>query len=165
MSITELGAIGEFIGSIAILVTLAYLAVQTTIMRRETATAARANTYNAFQAINHAIVASEEVALLYERGLRDPMALSEGETLRFFMLLREAMNAYAELYQQYRSGVIREQDWRAMNFDIYAQTPGVKWFIEFQAKIYPEDFVSHINSINPNPDIDAVGLMTGALRH
>lgn len=161
MSIAELGSIGEFVGSVAILVTLVYLAIQTTLTRREMSSTALNNIFASFKSVNQAVIGSEEVALLYEKGLREPNSLTRGEKLRFFMLVREAANAYLALFRQFKAGIVDEATWKGVAFDVYASTPGVRAFLEEQSELYDEEFVAYYRAIKPYPPSDAVTFMVG----
>ena len=92
MDIQDLGAIGELVGSALILVTLIYVAVQIKLSRKEMADAAEKELLDAFIAVNQSIVSSEEIALLYVKGLEQPQTLTRAEQIRFQMLVRQILN-------------------------------------------------------------------------
>ena len=95
ISIQDLGSLGEFLGGIAVVVSLVYLALQirqntqhvvqnTRSIRREGARAffEDANVWRSY------LIQSPEIAELYRRGLRQPEELEPGEWLRFRMLMQ-----------------------------------------------------------------------------
>ncbi len=95
MTLQDLGNLGEFVGAIAVVITLGYLALQirhntrqvlqnTRSHRRESTRAfiEDANTWRSY------LIQSPEIADLYRRGLRSPDELQPGEWLRFRLLLQ-----------------------------------------------------------------------------
>ncbi len=83
LDITTLAAWGEFIGGIAVVVSLIYLAGQirqnSRLLRASTASA----TTTANTAINTLIVQDSEVARIYSDGMADPDSLSTADRQRF----------------------------------------------------------------------------------
>ena len=151
MTIQDWGAIGELLGSIAVLVTLIYLATQVRIARRTIATSAIAELHRAFSSVNQQVIGSEEVALIYSRGLKDPASLSESERIRFGMLVREALNGYFDLFRQYQNGEIDKRTFERFGFAVYVCIPGIAQFLESTAETLEPDLQSYILSV---PKID-----------
>lgn len=83
MTIQEMGSIGEFVGGLVVLITLAYLVVQT----KQNSKMLQVSTFS--QTIEQSWVATLEVARdgeladIVERGWSDPDALSQTEARRF----------------------------------------------------------------------------------
>ena len=82
MTIFELGALGEFIASIAVIVTLTFLVVE---LRRNTSATRRANIRQSTDGNSRALNAllDEGVAEIFIRGLKSLDDLSEVERYRF----------------------------------------------------------------------------------
>ena len=87
MTLSELGNIGEFVGAVAVVVSLVYLAMQ---IRQNTQTV-RASAYHNITAqwANHlqSIADNAELSSLYFRGLADSRSLDAQESPRFFLLM------------------------------------------------------------------------------
>lgn len=161
MSIQDLGAIGELVGSIAILVTLIYLAIQTRLNRKALIDGALNELFKSFSSVNQSVIHSEEIALLYERGLRDPSQLTKVEALRFFTLIREAMNGFFNLYKHYQSGAIDKQTWEGTAFEVFASCPGVIRFMDTQRSAFDREFLSYFDSIDRTQFDDPVLTIVG----
>ena len=155
------GAVGEILGAIVVAVTLIYLAVQTRLNKKAMEASVVSNILDSFSTVHQTIIQSEEIALLHEKGQRDPGSLTKGERLRFFMLVREAFNAYSAMFRQYHNGVIDEQTWESMRFDIYVSQPGVQTYIDNQKSMWEQDFVDYIDSIEKITHPDPVSWMAG----
>ena len=163
MNWDAIAAIGELVGAAVVAITLIYLAVQTHLNKKAIIASVISNTLNSFSKVHQAAIQSEVVALLYEKGARDPGSLAKGEGIRFFLLLREAMNGYGAMFRAYRNGLIDEATWTGMRFDIFVSQPGVRKFIEGQRQAWDADFVEYIDSLELYTSSDPVAFMTGPM--
>ncbi len=87
MTIQDLGSIGEVIGALATVATLAYLAIQIRANTRATLAEARRTTLHHRTSGLSEIIANESVARIFEKGLADRKSLSSTERIRFDTLL------------------------------------------------------------------------------
>ena len=155
------GAVGEIFGALIVAATLVYLAAQTRLYRRAMEADAVSKVTSNFNNVHELLIQSEDAAILNEKGHRDPDSLTRGEKLRYFMMVRQTINAYFEMFTQHRAGDIDKQTWEVVRFDIYASQPGVRRFLKDQESTYPKDFVEYYNSLEVLTDPDPVFLMTG----
>ena len=118
MDITTLAAWGEFIGGIAVVVSLIYLASQirqnSRLLRASTASATMA-TNNDFSSL---VVQDLEVARIFREGRADRSSLSDDDLQRFDSLLGMAFTAQNQEYQFVTDGVMGrssgwQEHWRA----------------------------------------------------
>ena len=101
-----LGNYGEFLGAVAVVATLAYLAVQ---VRQNTATirnseSAHRSTIETelnlrFHEIRRDLYADPSLTNIFRTGLLDPRALDTGQWDRFFQFLVSMFYAFAEQYR------------------------------------------------------------------
>ena len=115
MTIQDLGALGEFLGSIAVLATLVYLALQ---IRQSSINARAANTssYTAmWLTFRLAIAQDEKLNSLFWRGLDDPESLSEEEVGRFDSLLSGVVQLIEQGYAFHSDGVAHPGQWEAIH--------------------------------------------------
>jgi len=77
------------------------------------------------------------------------------------MMARQTINAYFELFTQYRAGDKDKHAWEIVRFDIYVSQPGVCRFLKDQAFTYPQNFVEYYSALQILTDPDPVFLMTG----
>ena len=111
MSFIELGALGEFIGAIAVVVTLIYLAFQL----RQNTEALRTST---IQSVERGIsdlmsswTASVENAALVQRGFTSYDELSDDEKAFIQYNLRRLLLHMDTMYWSYRRGLLPEEIW------------------------------------------------------
>jgi hypothetical protein len=108
VSLDDLGNIGEFVGAIGVVISLAYLAVQirqNTRQLSQNTDSARLAAIEAanreFNAVRDQVVRDPEVADLYLRGLRDYGSLEPRDRLRFGLLLQNFFFTAQTLFQHY----------------------------------------------------------------
>ena len=111
MTITELGSIGELVGSIAVVITLIYL---TTQLRQNTRAIRAAATQALDQSItdNIALWAStQEKAVLMERALTSYDSLSEEEVIHFHALVAAFFLSMDSNFWSHRNKLMPPELW------------------------------------------------------
>lgn len=113
MSIQDLGAIGELVGSIAVLITLIYLAIQ---IRSNTKAQATSSTWMMAQVFNethNSIQNSAELARIistsYEKPIEDPV-----DQTRLFSLMMSMVNGYFAAWRSYKNGHLGQDVYDAL---------------------------------------------------
>jgi hypothetical protein len=142
LDITILAAWGEFLGGIAVVVSLVYLASQirqnSKLLRASTASATLASDAG-FASL---VVQDSEVARIFREGLADRSSLSEDDMQRFNLLLSMAFSGWNQEYQFTADGVIGRPVWenRMLTMRRVLPLPGYRqWWTE-NGDLYPEDF-------------------------
>jgi hypothetical protein len=87
MNWEAIGAIGELIGALAVVVTLLFLTIQIRQSTRAVRHATERGVAEDANAWRYKIIENAEVSQLFRTGLRDPEALDENDRYRFRMLL------------------------------------------------------------------------------
>ncbi len=110
MSLADLGNLGEFIGSVAVLISLIYVGFQI----RSNTRAVRASTFlgltNGWVEYVH-LMAQPEVAALLERARREPDRLDPVELSRVWAFGRGTFRRFENDYFQFRSGTFDAGAW------------------------------------------------------
>ncbi len=105
-TLEALGNVGDFMGGIAVIVTLAYLAVQ---IRRSTR-AARAATLQQWVAmaatVNSTLSTSPDFARLYREGCKNYEALQPHERSQFMAFMFQNFNLFESLFLQAQHGEV-----------------------------------------------------------
>jgi len=111
MNIMELGALGEFVGALAVIITLIYLGLQV----RQNTISSRAGTFaNATDAWTDYLQAQSINDLdLMLRLATEPTELTHAEFLRVYYLYRALFRRMENDYYQYRNGVFDQGTWEA----------------------------------------------------
>lgn len=149
MTIQELGSIGEFISSIAVLVTLIYLAVQVRQTRNATVASTMQTNRVQFQNIMIANRDSEIAPIIIKSDKGEP--LSEEEEYRLSNHINLQWNLLFSEYVQLQIGYTAEwapndQPAIARIFNRYGGR-AADWWDRSGKNIYPENFVKYVESI------------------
>ena len=127
-----LGNYGEFIGSLAILVTLGYLTLQIRQQRMSNSVVVKNSVLEGFNRVNELLASDEGLATLFNRGLWFPDELTDGEAAQFTWILRLFAARYLKLFQLHHDGVVNDSEWEnhAMQAAYIFGRPGGKLFVE-----------------------------------
>lgn len=105
MTIQDLGAIGEFVGAIAVVASLVYLAAQIRQNTQQIFRSIESEKHAAFERniesanrVRELLMLNPDLADLYRRGLKNFLDLDDAEQFRFGLLMR---NTFAEFQAAY----------------------------------------------------------------
>ena len=153
MTILELGAIGEFIGGIAVVVTLFYLALQIRQSTRVNASLIRQNFYDATQQMMLHGVESSEFMDLWYRAWSTNDSLSSNEQMQIWRHMQAMFMGYQGFFEQYKSGALPEKDWALLRKILttfwLADGKGKNdaWEVMSRGRFFNEDFLDEIESL------------------
>jgi hypothetical protein len=142
MNWEALGAIGEIVGAVAVVLTLGYLAVQ---MRQNT----REVRLSAFQAVtdrihqwNSDLARDPELARIYGAGLVDPKSLDVNERIRFEAHVVNQLRSWEDLFVHRRTARIEEDVWtaRSVAHRRFLAEPGLRGVWERRKETFARDF-------------------------
>jgi hypothetical protein len=149
MDINTLAAWGEFIGGIAVVVSLVYLAGQirqnSKLLRSSTASVSTA----AQNEPSVLLVQDPEVARIYFEGVADRSSLSESDRRRFDSLITIQLAGFNQEFQFDKDGVIGPVVWdyRKRAYRWAFQQPGMQqWWSEWRG-IYGVEFQGFVDGL------------------
>lgn len=156
MTLEDLGNIGDFVGSIGVIASLIYLAIQ---IRRDTAQTAlqtKATHATAFQnLIDHhstlqmQMITNPELNEALRIAVDDPGSLSPAQTRLTYMFRTQQMRSFYNAYQLFENGLIDAKALRTFESNIKRVTKthhfGEWWNRARQD--YPTSFISHIEDL------------------
>ena len=156
MTISELGSLGEFVASIAVLVTLIFLVIQ---MRQSTATMRRANIRHATENNSRALTAllDEGVSEIFIRGLRSLDDLSEVERYRFDNAFHQWLTSCEQIFIDQREGNFSADDFTVYENAVpgYLATPGGNAWWEERQVWYSRAFREEVARLCARPPAEA----------
>ena len=145
MSLEDLGNLGDFVGGLAVIATLLYLAIQIRQNSQQIAQNSewlRAQASRADQADLRAttslLAIHPDLARIFSRGSADPDALEPEEWLRFVPLMGLWIGNYQSSHYDWTKGLIEDGQWNNHLISLRAmlRTPG--------GRRYWESFASHL---------------------
>ena len=146
-----LGNIGDFIGGIAVIATLVYLAIQV----RQNTQLIRANalstTASASVDFNYALGNNPASARVFQLGLEDFRSLTEDERRQFLQLLRGMFTSYEHTFQQYERGMFDATVWHHTRASLKRTLllPHVAVWWERRKEVFTPSFVEELDRTAP----------------
>jgi hypothetical protein len=140
MNWDALGAIGEIVGAVAVVITLIYLAVQT---RQSTEAVRHAFSRGVMEDANawrFRIVENPDVSELFREGLRDPESLDANDKYRFRMLLDALVFHWQHAFE---SGVHIPET----NITRVLGQPGGSWYWARAKDVLTPEFAQFIDGL------------------
>ena len=151
MSILELGALGEFVGAIAVVVTLIYLTLQ---IRQNTDIVKESNMRSQTdRAIGHSrfVVATPGLTSVFRRGCEDLSSLDDDERWMFGTFMYSMFQGFQETYHLHLKSRTEEFYWNQLRDAtmVYLGRPGGKewWFGISERPMLDESFVVYVNGL------------------
>ena len=156
MNWEAIGAIGEIVGAVGVIVTLLFL----TIQLRQNTKALRADSFRGVFEMGHSsttmIIESPEISDLYLRGRQDYSSLSPSDQQRFHYLMAQRVHSIQSMFLYHEAndhksifgGMGASQIRRAV------QDPGVLEWWEARGKaVFPEDFQSYVQEVIDSSEV------------
>ena len=110
MNWEAIGATGEIVGAVDVILTLGYLAAQ---IRQNTRTqkSAMAQATTSSRTSWYELGASDpEITLLWTKGHARPDQMSDEERTRFIWMISRLFSTFEETFAQYQLGMVEEED-------------------------------------------------------
>jgi len=142
-----LGNIGDFVGGIAVILTLIYLAVQIRDNTRSTRLAAMQSTMLSAQNVGKLPAQDRDLARVIRVGLAAPDDLDEDEFQQLRYYLINYLRVHEDMFVQNKAGVIDDETWlaRASSLRTIFSTPGGRKVWD-ASNAYRPDFQAWMNS-------------------
>jgi len=153
MTFQDLGAMGDLVGGVAVLVTLIYLALQIKQNTKVHASLIRQNFYDATQQQMLHAVESLEFNELINRGWTTDDSLTGGEQTQIWRHMQGVLIGYQGAFEQFKSGALPESDWALIRLILRSF-----WLLDGKAKndaweqmsrggFFNQDFLEEVESL------------------
>lgn len=147
MNWEAIGAIGETVGALGVVITLIYLATQIRSQNRESRIAA---VHELTEAFRGAIMSFQDpnLAAIFVRAKENFEDLPEEERLQFISMMHGILRVWEDAYYQYGEQRLDSRLWNAMvvQFSGYFSLPGVRRVWEIRKQAYSEDFRNFVDA-------------------
>lgn len=147
----DLGNLGDFIGGLAVIATLLYLAVQVRQNSQMMRASALATASVASIEFNQMLGSNAATARVFQVGIEDFASLSNAEQRQFIHLLRACFTSYQFVYQQHLHGLVPEEIWKRELLGIarILNRPHVRAWWEGRKTIFHPEFRAAVESAPP----------------
>ena len=156
MTLEGLGNLGDFIGGIAVVATLVYLALQV----RQSNTLLHANTSSVRAAssiainerlvgVNQSLVEDPSLAEIVVRELSSPGSIKGADRVRLDTLLQSMFISLENILKLVQAGTIAPKDWEPWSRHLrnWLRNPAVRAWWSRQQSPFGEAFVGHVNAL------------------
>lgn len=144
-----IGAVGELLGSLLVIITLIYLAIQTRSINKQSRADARYAFVESMGDINLSIAQNPQTASIWRRGLSDVTVLSEDERMQFFMFMGQYCNAWSVMYYLNEDGTLPADQWSIVLTDllsILGSAGGLYFWAYGGRDAFGEQFVAFVDA-------------------
>ena len=152
MTFEQLGGIGEFIGALAVLASLVYLAGEIRRNTKATRLATLQSALGSVQQLFDAPARDAELTRIIRLGMVDRSQLTEDESARLGWWINSVLRHSENTFVQHRSGMLDDQIWAARAHQIrnFFSSPTVLKFWGSTSEGYHEDFREWVSSLPAN---------------
>ncbi len=146
MNWEAVGAVGEIIGALAVVISLLYLAAQ---IRTQVAQAKLAAFHEMSRQFRETTVlfSSPDISDIFIRANKDFDSISDAETVRLIVITTNLFRAWEEAFLETRNGHLEVNVWEALSRD-YTQAMGAPSFgriWQLRKQNYDPDFQEYVN--------------------
>jgi len=163
MTLDALGNIGEFVGSIAVLISLIYLAIQ---IKKSTETE-RTSTYQSivsdFGRMNQGLASDPELNFLYVRAMEDYESLNPSEKARISQVFYMTFRYFENMYYQHRKGYLEAEVWIGWQrlMVTYFGRPGFNTWWKSRRDVFSEPFAHFLETTELDRPIPSYAEVAG----
>ena len=163
MNWDAISAVSQLIGSIAVVISVLYLAVQLRSSTRVARVAAMDAAAAALRDVTKPFMENAELGRVWRIGLENLEALSPEDQARFFHAAHQFLKALETIHYHYVYGLLDEQLWQGWRelLQHYVNAPGIDYYLSLRSKVFSERFCKFIGELEPMPDRMTVGNLLG----
>jgi hypothetical protein len=163
MNWDEVSAIAQVIGSVAVVLSVLYLAIQVHQSTRISKLAAQDAAATALRDVTKPFAENAELARIWQLGLEDLKALSAEEQTRFFHSTYQFLKAYETIHFHHVYGLMDEQIWQGWCglLTHYIFSPGFEQYWRVRHDLFSTRFQQFIASLERPADRRTVGNLLG----
>jgi len=164
MNWDAISAVSQLIGSVAVVISVLYLAVQLRSSTRVARVAAMDAAAAALRDVTKPFMENAELARIWRIGLENLDALSPDDQARFFHAAHQFLKALETIHYHYVYGLLDSQLWEGWRdlLQHYVATPGIDHYLNRRGTVFSERFCKFIEGLEPVSERRTVGNLLGA---
>ena len=148
MNWDAIGAIGEIVGAMAVVISLIYLATQIQIQNNESRLAA---VHEILVGVRESlqIITSGNLSDVISKANDDFESLSDSEALKIFAAILPMLRLWEEAYIQNEQGRLENRVWDGINtqYAAYLSYPAIKRVWDVRCDHFDKKFKNHVQSV------------------
>ena len=163
MNWEAISAISQMIGSIAVVFSVLYLAVQVHRSTRIAKLAAQDAASTSLREVTRPFAENADLARIWRKGLEDLQSLSAEEQARFFHSTYQFLKAFETIHFHHIHGVMDEQIWQGWCglLQHYIASPGIEHYWKLRHDLFSVRFQQFIQTLDRPADPRTVGNLFG----
>ena len=163
MNWEAISAISQMIGSIAVVFSVLYLAMQVHRSTRVAKLAAQDSAATALRDVTKPFAENAELARIWRLGLENLQALSAEDQARFFHSTYQFLKAYETIHFHHVYGLMDEQIWRGWSslLQHYIASPGIEHYWRLRHDLFSMRFQKFIDTLDRPTQRRTVGNLLG----
>jgi hypothetical protein len=145
-----ISAISQMIGSIAVVLSVLYLAFQVHQSTRVAKLAAQDAAATSLREVTRPFAENADLARVWRRGLEDLKSLPAEEQARFFHSCYQFLKAFETIHFHHIHGVMDEQIWQGWSglLQHYIASPGMEHYWNLRHDLFSVRFQQFIHSLD-----------------
>ena len=161
-----ISAISQLVGSIAVVLSVLYLALQVHQSTRVARLATQDAAATALRDVTKPFMENAELERIWRLGLEDISALSPEERARFFHAAYQFLKAFETIHSHYVYRLMDRQLWKGWEGLLrhYTVAPGIAHYLKLRPEVFSERFRNFVDSLEPPTDQRTVGTLFGEER-
>lgn len=163
MNWDAINAVSQLISSIAVVISVLYLAVQLRSSTRVARVAAMDVAAAALREVTKPFMENAELGRVWRIGLENLNTLSADDQARFFHAAHQFLKALETIHYHYVYGLLDTQLWGGWLELLrhYVATPGLEYYLNLRGAVFSERFRKFIRELEPVPERFTVANLSG----
>src|SRR6266576_4877408 len=163
MNWDAISAISQLIGSLAVVLSVLYLAVQVHRSTRVAKLATQDAAATAMRDVTKPFMENAELERIWRVGLEDLSALSVEDRARFFHATYQFLKAFETIHFHYVYGMMDKQLWEGWHGLLrhYVAAPGIAEYWKLRPEVFSERFRKFVNGLELPAERRTVGNLLG----
>src|SRR5438094_2606409 len=161
-----ISAISQLVGSIAVVLSVLYLALQVHRSTRVAKLATQDAAATALRDVTKPLMENAELERIWRVGLEDLSALSTEDRARFFHATYQLLKQFETIHFHYVYGLMDRQLWEGWHGLLrhYVAAPGIAEYWKLRPEVFSERFRKFVNALEPPTEQRTVGTLFGQER-
>jgi hypothetical protein len=166
MNWDAISAISQLVGSIAVVLSVLYLALQVHQSTRVAKLATQDAAAAALRDVTKPLMENAELERIWRVGVEDISDLSTEERARFFHATYQFLKAFETIHFHYVYGLMDRQLWEGWHglLQHYVAAPGIAQYWKLRPEVFSERFRKFVDSLEPPSEQRTVGTLFGEER-